>query len=334
MHEISFNSDGNAEAVFAHRPAWHGLGTVVPHHLTPSEALVAAGLTWTVEQLEVLYKRRDETKYQVVPNHVVNVRSDDGRALGVVGRDYVPIQHAEQAEFIEALVGEGEAVVECLGALRGGSRNFWTVKLGDDGFEVLDGDRVKRHLIVCSSHDGSLAFRAFHSATRVVCSNTLSVALADAPSGIAIRHTGNVAGRIDEAKKVLGLANQHFQRLEETLQELALVEIGGREAEAFVARVLPFQAQATDRQRRSVERTRDQVLTNFMGGVGSELSGASAWGLLNGFTELASHMRKLRGVDDRQKAERRFESLLLGGAGQQLGQRAFKEAVTLLDTAA
>ena len=277
MHEISINQGGEAEAVFAGKPAWHGLGESVPEHVTVWAALEQAQLNWTVDQVPILRRQDASEQPTLIDTHVANVRSDDGRLLGVVGKDYVPIQHAEQATFIEALLGEGEGIVECLGALREGRRQFWTIRLPGN-FQVGERDHIKRYLIATNGHDGTLAFRVFWSSVRVVCSNTLSIALRDAPSGVALRHTSKVKERIDEARHVLGLADAHYRRLGETFEELASVEIGDREAEAFMARVFPFPPKPTDRQRRRVERTREQVLTNFMGGVGSELSGTTPWG--------------------------------------------------------
>lgn len=331
MHEISFDSEGRAEAAFAGTPAWHGLGTLVPHHLTPREALERAGLDWRVEQLPILYRRGDGP-FETVESHVVNLRSDDGRQLGIVGRDYVPVQNAEQAEFIEALVGEGEAAVECVGALRDGRRQFWTVRLPGD-LMVCEGDRVRPYLIVTNAHDGTLSLRAFTSAVRVVCSNTLTVALEGAGGGLSIRHQGDVRSRIQQARRLLSVADEHHRRFGETLKELASVEIEPAEAEAFTAHVLPFPRQASERQRRRIEATRELVLLNLEQGAGSELAGRTPWGLYQATSEWLSHQRPFRGRDERQRAERRFESLLLGGPAHQLEQRAFREACRLLDAA-
>ena len=77
------------------------------------------------------------------------------------------------------------------------------------------------------------------------------------------------------------------------------------------------------------EATRDQLMVNFLGGVGAELSGHTAWGAYQAVTEFTSHQRPVRGATPRDQAERRFESLLLGGPSHELEQRAFDAALRL-----
>jgi len=163
----------------------------------------------------------------------------------------------------------------------------------------------------------------------VVCSNTLTAALRDAADGLTIRHTTNVRARVEHARQVLGLAGRHFARFGEALDELASVTVTADEAAALYADLIPFPVDATNLQRRRVEATRDQLVRNFVGGVGAELSGNTAWGVYSGLTEFTSHQRPVRGATARDKAERAFESVLLGGASHQLEQRAFEAALRL-----
>jgi phage/plasmid-like protein (TIGR03299 family) len=328
MDEISFGRDGRAEIVTGGGvPPWHGLGETVPQHMTVWAALDKARLDWTVEQVELSYSASD-LRTRLVDSHVANVRSDDGRLLGVVGGGYQPLQHAAQAEFIEALTGEGGAIVESLGAIRDGRRQFWTLRLPDE-LTVGRADRIGRFLVIANGHDGTLAFRAFFTGVRVVCSNTLTAALRDAADGLTIRHTTNVHARVEHARQVLGLVDRHFSRFGEALDELASVAVAAEEAAALYADLIPFPVDATDIQRRRVEATRDQLLRNFVSGVGAELSGNTAWGVYSGMTEFTSHQRPVRGATTRDKAERGFESLLLGGPSHQLEQRAFDAVLRL-----
>src|SRR6185369_12027886 len=153
--------------------------------------------------------------------------------------------------------------------------------------------------------------------------------LRDAADGVTIRHTTNVRSRIDHATQVLGLADRHFRRLGETLDELARVVIDDDQADEFIRTLVPFPTDATDLQRRRVEATRDQLAANFLAGVGAELSGHTAWGAFSAVTEFTSHQRPVRGATPRDQAERRSESILLGGPAHQLEQRAFEAALRL-----
>jgi phage/plasmid-like protein (TIGR03299 family) len=260
-------------------------------------------------------------------------RSDNGGFLGIVGTGYVPIQHAAQAAFIAALVGEG-ATVDTVGALDGGRRQFWTVKApGEIVVQAKGGsDQVARNLIVANAHDGSMAFKAFWSPIRVVCHNTLTAALRGSRDGINIRHAGDVSASVDDARETLGLADAYFRRLGETAQVLAEREVLAAEVDAFLDSLFPLPVGETaglKASRTRLESVRGQVVANFEGGVGSDLAGRTAWGLWNAVTEYASHQRDARGDDETAQAEARFDSLILG-SGRELSQRALAQALELV----
>lgn len=332
MHEISFNSLGDPEAVFAGKPAWHGLGELVPNHLTPTQALAQAHLTWDVLKVPIHFRRKGAAGFEEITTHRATVRGDDSRLLGVVGEQYRVIQNRELAGLVEALAGEGAAVVECCGALRGGRRIFFTLRIPRQ-LRVGRDDRIQPYLVLASSHDGSLALRLLLTSVRVVCQNTLSLALKGASASVVVRHVGDVRSRIEEARRVLGLSTRHFGQLEEHLDELASVAIDDEQARTYFREVVPLPEKPSDLQRRRVAAVRAQLLDNFRSGAGHELAGATLHGAFQAVAEHASHQRRLRGRTLVQQAERRFEGLLLGGPAQVLEQRAFESACRLLEAA-
>src|SRR4051812_44367892 len=103
-HLIDQTARATGSAMFAFRPAWHGLGVVIDHAATSAEAVQLAGLGWSVEQWPVFAERDGDRS--AVANRVANVRTDTGRVLGVVSPQYRPFQNVEAFDFMDALVGE------------------------------------------------------------------------------------------------------------------------------------------------------------------------------------------------------------------------------------
>lgn len=316
-HEISVRSDDTAEAMFAGTPAWHGLGALVPSHVTPLLALTLAHLDWEVEKRPI----RTETGLPIT-THKATHRCDTGALLGVVGTDYEPMQNSQQAAWIESLVGQG-STVECCGALREGRRTFWTLKIPGDVM-VSAQDAVKQYLIVANGHDGGLAFRAFWSPIRVVCSNTLNASLPGAKDGVFLRHTKGIHSSVAEAQRVLRIAGDYYNKLGETFRAMLATPMTDEGFTSYLDGLLPL---SPTRALPVREEYRATVRNNWVQGAGAEMARGTVWGAYNAVTELTSHGQRTRGG---LPAERRFMSVMFG-AGKQLGQEAFEAAVELVN---
>lgn len=319
-HEISV-VNGVAEAAFAEKPAWHGLGTLVDNLMTPAQALDAAHLRWTVEKRPIYIKAGEA--FNEVPDKVATFRQDTNEYLGTVGADWVPVQNEEQANFIAALVGSG-AVVECVGALRQGKRTFWTVKAPGD--VVIGGqDVVSKYLVVCNGHDGSLAFRAFWSPTRVVCANTLRAALGgNLQDSVALFHRSKVSDHLADARRTLGLADAYYNKLGEEFTRMLDRVLSDAEFRIYVEEVIPETAKEGGPTKMEAA-ARERITKNyFETGRGREMAGRTAWGAYNAVAEYLSHQKEY------STRERQFEQIVLGGNGVgEAQQRAFKLAAAL-----
>lgn len=316
-HEIS-TASGRAEAMFADKPAWHGLGTVVVGRRTAMEALNLAGLNWKVEQKKLLTPDGFE-----VPDRVGNFRSDTGTYLGTVSDSFGLIQNEEQAKFVDAITGGGAAVIDAAGALREGRRTWWLARLDND-MEVTPEDRVKKYILVCNGHDGSLAFQARRTPIRVVCANTLAAAIGVKGEDIRLRHTTNVMQHVEEAQRILKLADAYYIQLGKVFRTLYQQAMPTAEARTFIERLIPKQDQEPEVR----GRERDQIAANFQRGRGADLAGKTRWGMYNAVAEYATHQmqEEFRGADKMpagDKAERRFTEATFG-RGQQMTQQAFK----------
>lgn len=196
---------------------WHKLGTVFEHEVTSSsEMLKLAGLNgWNVRLEEVVYPDGYTTalnqSYNVVRNHPTEGNPD---VLGVVGSRYNVYQNEEMYSFADSLL-DG-ARWETGGALKNGSVVFGSLALERE--TVLDpngvADVVKNYILVSSSHDGSSALQASVTPTRVVCANTLAIALRDTKQSFKIRHTQSMDGKVAAARETLGLTHKYLDQFD------------------------------------------------------------------------------------------------------------------------
>lgn len=193
-HEIT-SSDG---LVLARKMAWHGLGIIVQDSPSAVESLKLAKLDWSVEQWPM--SATNGQVRRVIDSHVLNVRSDNHEELGVVGSGYQPVQNADLAAFVDALGLDGSIKIESAGSIRGGKR-LWFLAQGESVW-ASESDETKTYLLICNGHDGSLAVTAQPTTVRVVCSNTLHMALSDRSKAVRFRHEGNVSDKLEAARRV------------------------------------------------------------------------------------------------------------------------------------
>lgn len=318
-HNISIRKDGTAEAAFAKVP-WHGLGYIAGKNMPVQDALEKANLNWFVESAPVYFYVEKEERFEIIEDKKAMIREDTKQYLGTVGNRYVPIQNKEQAEFIEALVGEG-GVVEAVGALENGRKIFWTIKVPGQ-LIVGKKDRVDQMLILFNAHDGSKAFTGFWSPIRVVCSNTLNAALRmrNIRDGFSIRHTANAKDRIEHARKTLGLAKQYYENLEAEFAKMYATSFSVSQFSDFLTDLIPVETKDNGQESAQRIHMREQIRSNWSRGIGVDLAGKTAWGAYNAVTLYTSHQRTPNATRGK-----RFESLLYGSA-RDLAQKAFELA--------
>lgn len=214
---------------------WHGLGSVLDKYPTSIEdALVKSGLDWNVKQGDVLVVGTPEwtddfgvkQPAELIPaeGHVANVREDTNTVLGIVSDNYKVVSNRDAFQFLDSLINS-DLYFETAGSLHGGKR-VWTLARLPEYVEV-GGDKTATYLYVANSHDGTLSVTASVTPVRIVCANTLGMALhgADANRTYKFRHTGDLSVKYAEARRVMDLAINY---------EKQFVEIGNRLAsEAF-----------------------------------------------------------------------------------------------------
>tara|TARA_B100001996_G_scaffold325699_1_gene271715 strand:- start:718 stop:1710 length:993 start_codon:yes stop_codon:yes gene_type:complete len=234
----------NVETMFsAVETPWHRLGVVTDSALTSKEAIVQAGLDWTVSVRPLATFSNEgggqtEGNFIDVPDNYATVRDSDESVLGVVGKRYEPIQNLECFSFLDNVLDDYSAKYETAGALDDG-RIIWV--LLNLGKNVVVGDDVTvPYLLMTNSHDGSTSIKALTTPIRVVCQNTLSLALGNYKSSFSFRHTQNVRGRIDQARNSLELSYKYIDGFQEEVERLIEQQITDEQFRGMVEAIMPI----------------------------------------------------------------------------------------------
>ena len=197
----------NVETMFSVRETpWHGLGRIIMDAPASREALELAGLDWQVESRNIY-----SGTGAMIPGYRANVRSTDDAVLGVVSDRYRIVQNEEAFQFTDDLLGEG-VTYETAGSLQGGRKVWMLARLPRK--YLIAGDQVVPYLVIFNSHDGSSGVKVAMTPIRVVCQNTLNLALNTAKRSWTARHTENVLLRVQDARETLQLdSNKLYENI-------------------------------------------------------------------------------------------------------------------------
>lgn len=336
-HEITIRQNGFAEAAFRQKPAWHELGTVFDADVSYEEMLLLAGLDWEViqRQMGIAVPRTIETpegpvesvRWEEIPEALANVRSDTGMYLGNVSPQYVVVQNREAFAFMDALVEEGRIRWETAFSLNGGKKVICTAKLPRID-TVLDGDTLERYVLCGLGHDGTGAINFGLTSTRVVCANTYRIALGE--GGIremSIRHTGDLKEKLHEARRILQLANDQFDKYADQSAEMVDRQLTSEQWYEILDILCPLPNKNdpdwSERRQAAIEETRSNIDLLYQIGDRCNLPGmeSTAWAAFNAVTEHIDHLPR-RGANRQRRAEARF-NVTLYGAGRDMKERAW-----------
>ena len=261
---------------------WHGIGTVVNDAPTSDEAIKIAKLDWQVSQ-EPIY-----VNGKVVEGVYANVRSDTQDVLGIVKSKYRIYQNSESFSFVDAIVGNKEVPCkyETCGSLFNGKRVFMLVKLPNN---LLVGDDVENYMFFTNSHDGSSSFLAGMTNVRVVCNNTLQMAVKGSPRVWRCKHTDSLKERVAQAKESLGLAVQYLDSIQEVADNMASKHIN---AEKFFKTLR--ETNPTNASDKSLDKLVDRIYTIYDETDNLANFKGTAWGVYNAVADYVSNSVPLR----------------------------------------
>lgn len=275
----------NVETMFSVREKpWHGLGTIVAEAPTSADALELAGLDWTIDGNPVY-----DAQGKVIPGYYANTRSSDNKVLGIVGSRYKIVQNKEAFDFTDSLVGEG-ITYETAGSLRGG-KTIWL--LGKMPERYIVGDKFEPYICFTNTHDGTGAVRVCMTPVRVVCNNTLNMALKGAIRNWSAIHSSNIGTKLSEARHTLLLADQYLVKLDEEADRLANQSMTDGEMREVLKKIFPIEEGATDRQIRTAEKAQDEIMACVISPDLIQFLNTK-WGFLNGVADWVGHSEPVR----------------------------------------
>lgn len=265
---------------------WHGLGTKVMTAPGSREALQTAGLDWEVMQ-EPVYTGAGE----LVDGYKANVRDSDRKALGVVTDRYKVVQNHEAFAFTDALLGEGVRY-ETAGSLQGG-RKVWLLAHMPHEY-IISGERISPYLLFSNTHDGSGAVKVALTPIRVVCQNTLNLALSGAKRSWSMMHTGDIQGKIQEARDTLFLASRYMDGLGQEFENLRRKKLADSKVKEYIEILLPMEDGSTPQQVRNTERLREDLGMRYYEAPDLQDVGKNAYRFINAVSDFATHAEPLR----------------------------------------
>lgn len=308
---------------------WHGLG----NQLAPKQPIEVwakqAGMDWTIESADVRYVSGSAGtnlgSIHAFPEQKVLYRSDTKAPLSVVSRRFQVVQPRDVLEFYRDLTEAGGYELETAGVLKGGKKLWALAKTGQS--VMLKGrDRVFGYLLLATACDGTLATTAQFTSVRVVCNNTLAIALGDSTGAVKVPHRSQFDPQA--VKRQLGIAISSWDGFMARMKALSECKVQDAAVGAFLKRVLTYPVnQQSDGNSTAVnDRALKAVQELYAGrGKGCDMASASgtAWGLLNSVTEFVDHHRRARSNDHRLDAA-------WFGQGAALKQKAWDEALKLV----
>lgn len=265
---------------------WHGLGTIIQDAVTSEEAIKLAGLDWKVITKPIEYNG-------VESGYNFTVREDTDTLLGVVGGRYKPVQNFEAFDFMDDLLGTG-VTYETAGSLSSNKRIWLLAKMPDT---VIMDDVIEPYMCLTNNHDGCGSLKVLMTPVRVVCQNTLNLAIKESKRTWLVRHTGDLAGKIAAAKQTLGLATEYMNSFKLESEELYRIKIAPPQFDALKERMFPVTSEMGKRKEEAqlelqegLKKAWDRDDLNNIRGTG--------WGFMNAVSDTVTHQAPKRKTEN------------------------------------
>ena len=329
---------------------WHGLGNQLSQNQPIEVWAKQAGMDWRIESSNVSYMAQNERGQSIIMPYEeqrVLYRSDTHAPLSVVSQRFQEVQPREILEFYRDLTEQSGFELETAGVLKGGKK-FWALAKTGQTTALKGKDVSNGYILLATACDGTLATTAQFTSIRVVCNNTLAIALKGQNSStgvVKVPHSTKFDA--DRIKQQLGISVRAWDEHMYEMKQLSQRKVTQQEAAAYFDAVfnnsslspteqdegiiqyyrqVANQAQNNPSKTEPNGRAMSKVMTMFNGhGRGAELSSAkdTAYGLLCSITEFADHERRA------MSADHRLDSAWFG-AGAGLKQRGLEQALRMI----
>ena len=277
----------NVETMFSVREKpWHGLGAIVAEALSSADALKLAGLDWNVVQ-EPIFTDFNEP----VEGYRANVRDSDRKVLGVVSDRYKVVQNTDAFSFTDELLGKGVRY-ETAGSLQGGKKVWLLARLPHE--YIIAGERISPYLVFSNTHDGSGSVKVAVTPVRVVCNNTLNLALNTAKRSFSMVHTGNIQDKIQEARDTLFMAEEYMDCLGMEFEQLRRQKVTDAQVKEYIELLLPMEKDPTAIQRKNTLKLREDMMRRYYDAPDLQKIGNNAYRFVNAVSDFATHSNPIR----------------------------------------
>ena len=277
----------NVETMFYVREKpWHGLGVCVSEALGSKDALKAAGLDWNVVQ-EPIYTGYSEK----IEGFRANIRDSDRKVLGVVSDRYKVVQNVDAFSFTDELLGNGVRY-ETAGSLMGGRRVWILARLPRE--YIIAGERISPYLVFSNTHDGSGSVKVAVTPVRVVCNNTLNLALDTAKRSFSMMHVGDVSSKVQEAKDTLFMAEEYMDSLGVEFERLRRIKMDEDKVREYIRLLIPMEKNPTPIQEKNTARLRNDMAARYFRAPDLRGIGNNAYRFINAVSDFATHAKPIR----------------------------------------
>ena len=336
-HELMLDEKGKALMFYVKDVPWHGLGTALGKPPTAAEAIRAAKLDWEVIKTPLFHLPSLEAtealmdRYALIPGK----GWPEGKprpVFGIATGRYTALQNREAFSFFDPMIRRGYATYETAGALGKGERVWVLAKLSGD-MEVGTGDRVQRYVLLSNRHDGHGAVRILFTPVRVVCQNTLSMAMQDGRRIGSARHDGSLMPSLEmAAEEMMELIEVRYREIHEACKKLLKRKLAEADLRAYLAEIFPEPVKPEDvRMADRWKNARELALWSRAGSTRlyrtsphCRMAGSTGWAAYNAVTEFVDHCRPANSPGRAPAAQL---NRIWFGSGAQIKFRAFELAM-------
>ena len=360
-HELTIREDGIVEAFYGNnQPAWHKLGKVVDGSLTAKEAIAAAGLNWKVKAAPVLMEnhKRESVRHfnEFIPrttefkNRFITYREDNDKMLGIVSNRYEIVQNEDAFNFVDSLAVEGGLKFDSAGSMKDGKKVWMMAKFPKE-FAITPDDVNYNYLAIYNSHDGSTPIMIIPTTVRIVCWNTLQIAVSKARMQgtlVRLKHTNNITFKLEEVRSTLGLLSSELQQANNLLLNLSSIKVYQDDVSKYIDAMFPLPTVPDEHLKmpgssmpvmtfdedslsyKKQKKVQEQIEYNFYDDPKQKTKATknTAYGLLNAVTQYVDHQKNVNGTAESTKNRNRMESAWLGH-GVNFKQKALQTAESL-----
>lgn len=291
------------------RTPWDKIGTNVKLCTDLEHVITEAQLDFTVSKSPIKYHGA-KNDLQTLPDKFITFREDTDHPFGIVGARYTIIQNQEAFDWLQLMYNNRELEYETAGMFDKGSKVFISTRV-PGGIRLPGDDEIRKYMLFSTTHDGTGSINILFTGIRVVCQNTLQLALQDAKSGFSIKHTRNAKDKLALTRRVIAEQHNYFEQLTDFLLKLSRIRVGEDVIEKILAYVFLSDAMYAVYTAEKlpifknyslpskVKDTMREIYSALENGIGQQYHKGSALWLYNGITTYTHNHKRYELESDR-----------------------------------